>query len=68
MDAFIVTDMTGDDTVIESIPVYSLNEIKVDNDTLIVVAAKKFAEEINESLSKKQWPMSAVYNWNWYIN
>lgn len=69
VDAFIVTNMMGNNAVIKNIPVYSLDEIDVDNDTLIVVAAKReFAEEINGNLEKKQWPMNAVYNWNSHLD
>nr|WP_320017125.1 rhamnan synthesis F family protein [uncultured Desulfobacter sp.] len=64
VDAFVVTNMIGNGAVIKNISVYSLDEIEVDNDTLIVVAAKKeFTEEILGNIEKKQWPMNAVYNW-----
>ncbi|CQR58614.1 rhamnan synthesis F family protein [Paenibacillus riograndensis] len=67
VDAIIVTDMIGNEPVIEDIPVYRLNEIEFDNDTFVIIAVtKQYQEEIFGNLKEKQLPMNNVYNWDSY--
>ncbi|MNI63665.1 Rhamnan synthesis protein F [compost metagenome] len=64
VDAFIVTEMNGNESVIDNIPVYPFNEIEFDNETLVIIAAnKKYQKDILGNLKKKQLPASALYNW-----
>ena len=62
IDAFIVTDMKGNESIIEMVPVSSIDEIQLDIDSLVLVAAKKnYQEEIIQNL--KMNFECEVYNW-----
>lgn len=64
VEAFIVTDMVGNQSVIENIPVYPLNEIEFDNETFVIVAAKtEYQKEMLDILKEKYLPSSSIYNW-----
>ncbi|WP_139904173.1 rhamnan synthesis F family protein [Clostridium thermarum] len=67
IDAFIVTNMAGNESEIENISVYSLNEIEFDNETIVIVAVKKeYQEEIFKKLKENGLPTSAICNWRQY--
>lgn len=64
IDAFIVTNLMGNESMIENIPIYPLNRIELNNETMVIVAVKEeYQEEILTSLKEKQLPENAIYNW-----
>ncbi|WP_186333821.1 rhamnan synthesis F family protein [Paenibacillus xylanexedens] len=64
IDGFIVTDMSGNESVIENIPVHAFGEIEFDSDTLVIIATnKKYQEEILKNFKKNQLTSHSFYNW-----
>ncbi|MEK3826961.1 MULTISPECIES: rhamnan synthesis F family protein [Paenibacillus] len=64
IDGFIVSEMRGNETLVENIPVYAFNEMEFDKETLVIVATnKKYQVEIIEKFKTNQLTANTIYNW-----